>query len=168
MSTAGSAAPFDPREIFATLIRHEVGFVTVGAFALVAHGVVRATGDVDVVPDPADGNRRRLADALAELEAIPDGEPGAPVDTALLARDANMRFQTCHGQLDLLCSRQYAELYPRLAAGSVVAEAAGLALPVVGREDLIALKAAAGRDKDVVDIGDLLALDAPSPTDPDL
>jgi hypothetical protein len=62
---------------------------------------------VDVVPDPADGNRRRLADALAELEAIPDGEPGAPVDTALLARD-----------------------------------------------------------KDVVDIGDLLALDAPSPSDP--
>jgi len=165
--TSGGSAPFDPREIFAALIRNEVGFVTVGAFALVAHGVVRATGDVDVVPEPSEANRDRLVQALAELEAVPDGESGAPADAALLARDANVRFQTRHGQLDLLLSRQYAELYPRLVAGSVVAQAAGLAVPVVGREDLIALKAAAGRDKDVVDIGDLLALEAPSPTDPE-
>ena len=165
MST-GDSASFDPREIFAALIGHQVAFVTVGAFALVAHGVVRATGDVDVVPESAAGNRERLAQALAALEAVPDGEPGTPVDAALLARDANMRFQTRHGQLDLLCSRQYAELYPGLAASSVVADAAGLAIPVVGREDLIALKAAAGRDKDVRDIGDLLALDVRSPTDP--
>ena len=48
----------------------------------------------------------------------------------------------------------------------MVADAAGLAIPVVGREDLIALKAAAGRDKDVRDIGDLLALDVRSPADP--
>lgn len=163
----GSSASFEPREIFAALIGHKVAFVTVGAFALVAHGVVRATGDVDVVPEPADGNRERLAQALAALDAEPDGEPGTPVDTALLARDANMRFQTRHGQLDLLCSRQYAELYPGLAANSVVAEAAGLAIPVVGRDDLIALKAAAGRDKDLRDIGDLLAVDPPRPSAPD-
>ncbi len=125
--------------------------------------MVRATGDVDAVPEPADVNRERLVQALAELEAVPDGEPGTPVDTVLLPRDANMGFQTRYGQLDLLCTRQYEELYPRLAANAVVAEAAGLAIPVIGREDLIALKAAAGRDKDVVDIGDLLALDAPPP-----
>ena len=35
MSTGGSAS-FDPREIFAALIGHQVAFVTVGAFALVA------------------------------------------------------------------------------------------------------------------------------------
>jgi len=96
VSTGGSAS-FDPREIFAALIGHQVAFVTVGAFALVAHGVVRATGDVDVVPESAAGNRERLAQALAALEAVPDGEPGTPVDAALLARDANMRFQTRHG-----------------------------------------------------------------------
>lgn len=166
MSSAGSTA-FEPREIFAALIGHQVAFVTVGAFALVAHGVVRATGDVGVIPEPAEANRERLALALDALDATPDGEPGSPVDGALLARDANMRFQTRHGQLDLLCSCQYAELYPGLEARSVVAEAAGLAIAVVGRDDLIALKAAAGRAKDVRDIGDLLAVDPRSSSGPD-
>lgn len=167
MSLTGSSPPFEPREIFGALIRHEVRFVAVGAFALVAHGVIRATADVDVVPEPHAGNRHRLVEALRELDAVPDGESATPIDVKLLARDANMRFQTRHGQLDLLCARQYAELYPRLSAGSVVARAAGLDITVVGREDLIFLKAAAGRDRDIRDIGDLLALEEPDAPDPD-
>lgn len=156
----GPEASFDPREIFAALERHRVSFVTVGAFALIAHGVIRATGDVDVVPEPSASNRERLVLALADLEGHPDGEPQTPIDVALLSRDANMRFQTRHGQLDLLCAAQYVELYGRLAAGAVRTRAAGIEVPVVGREDLIFLKAGTGRDRDLRDIGDLLTLEA--------
>ena len=39
----------DPARVFATLDRHAVDYVTIGAFAVIAHGYVRATADVDLV-----------------------------------------------------------------------------------------------------------------------
>jgi len=166
----GPEATFDPREIFAALARHRVSYVTVGAFALIAHGVIRATADVDVVPEPSAPNRERLVLALVDLESHPDGEPHTRIDVALLNRNANVRFQTRYGQLDLLGAAQYAELYGRLAGGAVRTRAAGIDVPVVSRDDLILLKAATGRDRDLRDIGDILALEAgasppPSPGD---
>lgn len=162
--TAHEQAPFDPREIFAALTRHDVAYVTVGAFALIAHGVIRATADVDVVPEPDRANHERLVRALHDLDAHPDGEPETPIDVELLSRDANMRFQTRYGQLDLLSSAQFAKLYPRLAGGAVRALAAGVEIPVAGRDDLMFLKAGLGRDRDLRDIADLLALEGEPPT----
>ena len=73
---------FAPERVFAALETSGVDYVTVGGFAAIAHGVVRATIDVD-----------------------------------------------------------------------------GLAVVVVSRNDLIRLKAGTGRDRDLLDIGDLLAFD---------
>jgi len=46
-----------------------VDFVIIGGFALSAHGVIRATKDIDIVPDPDRPDIRRLAHALDGLEA---------------------------------------------------------------------------------------------------
>lgn len=48
---------------------HDVDFVVIGGFSLAVHGVVRATKDIDIVPDPSRENLRRLGAALDELEA---------------------------------------------------------------------------------------------------
>jgi len=159
------SGPFRPREIFATLERHGVDYVTVGGFAVIAHGAIGATADVDLVPDRDPANLRRLADALVALEADPDGEPETPIDANLLARDANMRFQTSCGQIDVLSRADLAARYGALRKRAIRAEAAGVTVTVVSRDDLLALKAATGRDRDLLDIGDLLAVGEKRPGD---
>lgn len=158
-------APFRPREIFAELERQGVDYVAIGGFALIAHGVLKATVDVDIVPAPSPGNLERLAAALRALDAEPDGEPGTSIDARLLSRDANMRFQTSAGQVDVLHACQYRERYRGLRARALQSRAEGVLVTVAGRDDLIALKAATGRDRDLIDIGDLLAIEGEDSTD---
>lgn len=152
-------AAFRPREIFATLEQRQVDYVTVGGFALIAHGVVRATLDVDVIPARDQVNLERLLGALEDLASVPAGEPQGRIDLALLERDANMRFQTRCGQLDLLLAHHWGERYERLRAAAIRASAAGIEITIAGREDLIRMKTATGRDRDLLDVGDLLAID---------
>jgi predicted nucleotidyltransferase len=90
---------------------------------------------------------------------VPHGEPETAVTPELLARDANMRFDTDAGQLDVLTSELYRRLYPELRTRAVVVDLDGVEIVVVSRNDLIRLKAGTGRDRDVLDIGDLLALE---------
>ncbi len=158
-ASAASVTEFDPERIFAALADAGVDYVTVGGMALTAHGVVRATLDVDVIPATPEANLERLAAAIRALGGAPHGEPQTAVTAELLSRDANMRFQTGAGQLDVLCAEHYRRLYPDLRARSVAVEAEGLTVPVASRNDLIRLKAATGRDRDLLDIGDLLALE---------
>ena len=156
-----NAAPieFQPARIFAQLAEDDVRFVTVGAFAVIAHGVVRATRDVDIIPDPAAANLAQLASAIQALRGSPRGEPDTPVTAELLSRDANMRFKTAAGQLDVLCAQQYRRMFPDLWSRSEIADVEGIPIRVVSRNDVIRLKAGTGRDRDLLDIGDLLALE---------
>ena len=159
-------AAFRPREIFARLEDRQVDYVTVGGFALIAHGVVRATLDVDVIAARDRANLERLVGALEDLEGVPAGEPEAQVDVALLERDANMRFDTAFGQLDLLLAHHWDDRYEQLRASAIRATAAGIEITIVGRKDLIRLKTATGRDRDLMDVGDLLAIDADAMPEP--
>jgi len=60
---------FDPARILATLAAHGVDFLLVGGFAAEAHGALRQTYDLDLVPQPSQDNYERLAAALRELNA---------------------------------------------------------------------------------------------------
>ena len=44
---------FAPERIVAALNATDVAYVIVGGLAVAAHGVVRATRDLDLVPEPA-------------------------------------------------------------------------------------------------------------------
>jgi len=150
---------FAPERIFSALGEAGVDYVTVGGIAVMAHGVVRATLDIDLIPAGSPENLRRLANALRALRGVPHGEPGTPVTAQLLARDANMRFDTSAGQVDVLASAAYGDLYPDLRARAEVISLEDVEVIVASRADLIRLKAGTGRDRDLLDIGDLLALD---------
>jgi len=52
---------FAPEEIVAALNAGEVAYVIVGGIAVAAHGVVRATADLDLVPEASAENLERLA-----------------------------------------------------------------------------------------------------------
>src|SRR3954469_12793409 len=92
--------PFEPERLVAALNAADIAYVIVGGLAVAAHGVVRATRDLDLVPDPSAENLERLAATLADLGAE------HPVDTTLsgpaLARPVSFKVRTIHGDVQVL------------------------------------------------------------------
>jgi hypothetical protein len=60
---------FQADELLLALVCAEVRFVIIGGIAVGVHGYVRATKDLDIVPDPALENLTRLAYLLREINA---------------------------------------------------------------------------------------------------
>jgi hypothetical protein len=75
----------------------------IGGFAVGAHGYPRATKGLDIVPDPAPDNLKRLASALSDLDATVLGveelsaEEVVHPDAAGLAMGGNFVLATSHG-----------------------------------------------------------------------
>jgi hypothetical protein len=161
---ASALRPLRPEELIAALERHRVEFIVVGGFALAAHGVVRATKDVDICPNPAEDNLERLAGALAELDAEVIGLEELEGEFDLrptgdgLALGGNWLLLTKHGRLDLMQALEGADGgYDHLARGAVERDFLGHRVRFCGYEDLVAMKAAADRPQDRVDLADLRA-----------
>jgi hypothetical protein len=54
----------DPVPLLKHLHEHGVEHIIIGGLAVSAHGHVRPSKDLDIVPDPAHENLKRLTDAL--------------------------------------------------------------------------------------------------------
>ena len=59
----------DFKDLLSEFNAHGVEYLVVGAYALAAHGRVRATGDLDVRVRPEPGNAKRVLSALAAFGA---------------------------------------------------------------------------------------------------
>ena len=157
-------AGLQPEPLLRTLERHRVAFVVIGGFALAPHGYIRATKDIDIVPEPTRENRARLAAALRDLDAQVDladigaKELGLAPNEAGLRGGGNWMLRTRFGRLDVMQTVPGLRDYQHLRAGAV--EVAGVLY--AGYEELIAMKAASGREQDLRDIG---ALEAARGTD---
>lgn len=168
MSTRqGSRGP-DPRRIFETLARHGVDYVVIGGIAVIAHGHTRNTRDVDLLAGSDRGNLTRLAAALRELGARLSGVDAHLLeidvyDPAVLANGANFTLETDAGGLDLFSDVPGAAPYAELRERALVVDLDGVAIRIAGRDDLIRMKAAAGRPQDLGDIAALTALDRAGP-----
>ncbi len=145
------------------LAEHQVAFVIIGGFALAAHGVIRATKDIDIVPDPRPENIRRLVAALRALgaeamhaEDFDPSELGLSPDEDGLALGGNWVLRTRLGRLDIMQHVAGARSYDALRDASVETEVPGAGhFRFAGLDDLIAMKVAAGRPQDQVDITSL-------------
>lgn len=168
----------DPPGLFRVLVEGGVDFVLIGGVAVAAHGYERATKDLDIVPSPDEANLARLVGALTRIEAreLEVGDFRAtelPVRFGLdgLRAGGNWALATTKGRLDILQFvdglLESVDDYDGLRARAVELEFPGVGIvPVVGLDDLVALKAAAGRDQDLLDISALRRLRALSdPTD---
>jgi len=60
---------FDLRAMLESLHEAGVDFVVIGGVAVGAHGFIRGTEDLDVVPDPDPDNLSRLSVALDKLDS---------------------------------------------------------------------------------------------------
>jgi predicted nucleotidyltransferase len=162
MSQAESPLRLD--EILRTLTEFGVEFVVIGGVAVQAHGYLRATADLDVVPKPTLLNLSRLAEALSDLDARPRRAtlPVDVTDPQLLKRVPLAPLTTRYGRLDLL-NIDHVSGAPRsfeeLAARALTVNLDGIAVSIVGLDDLLRMKRAAGRPQDLTDIGALTRTD---------
>jgi hypothetical protein len=150
-------------DLLRTLHRHGVEFVVIGGFSLAAHSAARATKDLDIVPEPSRANLRRLLKALEDLDAAPealeDFKPEEILELSLenLELGGNWILRTRFGRLDVMQYVEGIRDYRRLREGAIQPEIEMLDEPThfAGLDDLIAMKTAAGRDQDLIDIDTL-------------
>lgn len=137
------------------LNRAGVRYVLIGGIALIRHGVVRATRDVDAVLDPARDNLEALRRRVAEWGATrPDGSPVVDGD---LQAGRSIYLSTPHGELDFLAEPLPPLTYAELAARAESRRVDGIVAPICSLADLVALKRIAARERDLADLTDLEA-----------
>ncbi len=146
-------ATFDPTAILAVLRDHRVRFVLIGGIAAAIHGSPYVTTDVDVTPQIGAENLQRLSTALRVLDArirtegVPDGLPFSH-DGESLARGSIWNLTTGHGDLDVVLVPAGTSGYDDLARDAVDLEILGVSVRVASLADVVRSKAAAGREKD--------------------
>jgi predicted nucleotidyltransferase len=153
----------DPVPLLKHLHEHGVEHIVIGGVAVSAHGHVRTSKDLDVVPNPVHENLERLAAALAEINAVneeasdfdPEELPMSSTRVEDLSQGGNFCLATDLGRLDIFqwvkgieADDLYAALHPEALAGNVD----GIPVRVCGLEHLLAMKRAAGRPQDLEDL----------------
>lgn len=148
-------------EILRALREADVRFVLIGGLASQVHGSPSLTLDVDICFDLANDNILRLAAVLADLSAIRRDMPSgvhAPLDERALRAGDVFTLRTRYGDLDLLGHPDPSFDYQTLLEHSIEAEILGVRVRVSSLDDLMAMKRAAGRPKDRIELEILGAL----------
>ncbi len=153
----------DPLPLLSALHERGIEHIVVGGFAVNAHGFIRVTKDLDVVPNPAQQNLEKLAELLGAIDAriLDAGDfdtaemPADPTLAADLAMGGNFCLLTDLGRLDVMQwlsgiegENLYAELHPDAIEGLLD----GIPVRVCGLAHLRAMKRAAGRPEDLKDL----------------
>ena len=151
------------RELLARLAEHQIRFSVIGGVALIARGVQRSTEDLDIAYARDRENLARLARALQDIHPRLRGVPADlpfVLDEASLRRGLNFTLDTDLGPLDLRGEVAGLGSFELVDAASSELEIGGTKMLVLSLEGLERAKRAAGRPKDLVDLGYIRALRA--------
>lgn len=117
-----------------------------GAYALAAHGFVRATGDIDLWVRPAPQNAERVLRALRRFGAPPSDVS----EQDLVEPDIVFQIGVAPRRIDILTTIDGVTFGEAWAARDVV-EVEGIGVPVISRAHLAKNKEATGRPQDLGD-----------------
>lgn len=150
----------DLEQIFRAFELASVRYLVVGGVAVVLHGHLRFTADLDLVVQLQDDNARRAVEALGSLGFRPRA-PVVPTDFAnAAARNGwiaekgltvlSFWSPSFPGtEVDLFVEEPFD--FDEADARAVTADLGSTKVRVVSRQDLIAMKRAAGRPRDIED-----------------
>jgi hypothetical protein len=152
-----------PLDALETLLEHRVRFIVIGGFGAQLRGSPSLTGDTDICYARDDENLERMARALKRLHATLRGvSEDVPfnLDAGTLKMGDDFTFDTDAGALDILGHPSgipggYEELE---STADPMEIAPGLTVKVASIDDLIRMKRAAGRPKDLIEVEVLGAL----------
>lgn len=133
-------------DVIEILRRKKIDYIVIGAFALSAHGVVRASSDVDALLHISYSRLSRLSSTFESAgftTTLRSGEADDPVLGLLVLGDS-------HGnQVDLLGGLRGLDL--GVFSRAIEVKFLDEVLRIVGREDFIAMKCSAGGPQDMTD-----------------
>lgn len=152
MPSSGSSLPIPPdaRDLLRAFCAHDVRFLVIGAHAVGYWSQPRATGDFALLLEPTPENARKVLEALKEF-----GAPHLDLTREDLSRPGVVF------QMDLPPYRiDISTVLPGVGceeawASRATLELEGLAIPILGRAELVRNKRATDRPKDRFDL-DLL------------
>ena len=137
----------DFRDMLSVCIAEDVEFLVVGAYALAAHGLPRATGDLDCWIRRSEENAARTIRALTRF-----GAPlGQVTEADLMAPDTVLQIGVEPNRIDILTSIdgvEFDDAWPRRTEADV----SGIRVPLLGLAELVSNKRASGRPQDLADI----------------
>jgi hypothetical protein len=135
------------RKCLKALIDHGVRFLLVDGYAVRFHGRLRATKDVDVLVSNDCVNAERLCSALTSLTGPhPNLQP-----EKIEGRKCQINLTRYSYEFEILTAADgvpFDEAYDRRCEASYP----GLCIPVISKDDLVAMKAAAARPQDIDDV----------------
>jgi hypothetical protein len=150
---------FDLRGLLAALHEHEVRFVVIGGVAVGAHGYIRATEDLDLVPAPDPANLKLLTAALEALDSTLPTVEGRPFDPdkdgAVILRGGNVTADTRFGGLDVVQRLRGVPAYSELAEDAVESNVLGIPIRVCSLGRLREMKRVQSRAQDQADLENL-------------
>ena len=140
----------DYHDMLCALKNANVEFLVVGAHALGAHGIVRGTLDFDIWVRPSPDNAKHLWNALVEF--------GAPMDHIEPADfekpDLVLQIGVAPNRIDLMTSITAVD-FSTAWKNRIEVNMHDLAVPVIGKQQLIRNKRATHRPRDLEDADDL-------------
>jgi hypothetical protein len=138
-------------DLLRALLGADVRFLVVGAYAVGVHGRPRATKDLDVWVEASVDNAPKVINGLIEF--------GAPLmgltETDLQTPGVGLQIGVEPGRIDVLTSVsgvRFEEAWPRKVQANF---AEGVRCNVIGLEELLQNKRAAGRPQDLADVAAL-------------
>jgi len=140
----------DFREFVESFDAHDVRFLVVGGYALAAHGLPRATGDLDVWVWVDRANAEKIVDSLSDFGF---GGLGLSADD-FSTDDRIVQLGYPPYRIDIITSIDGVE-FDAAWVRRITVDVDGVSLPVIGRDDLLTNKIASGRPQDVADVARL-------------
>ncbi|MDQ3862338.1 MAG: hypothetical protein M3317_02320 [Actinomycetota bacterium] len=136
----------DYRDILFAFSEAGVKYLLVGAYAMAAHGQVRATGDLDLWVESSRENAAKVMEALRNF-----GAPLHEIEQEDFEKaDVVFQIGVVPRRIDILTSIDAVE-FPEAWGGREEVRVSGLDVPVIGRPELIRNKLATGRTRDLAD-----------------
>lgn len=136
-------------------MKSDIDFVLVGAFAVNAWGYLRGTRDIDLVPNPEDQNLSRLIELLDQLGGrVKLGDKLLDRGSVeLFVRAGDKAYVVTElGDVDVLQGLPQVPRFEDLAAAAGDADLEGVRVRVCSLEHLVAMKRAADRPMDRIDL----------------
>lgn len=148
-------------EVFRKLSDKEVKYAVAGGVALVLHGVVRLTADLDLIVELSTENLRKFITAIKELGYKPKPPVNAedfidPLNRTAWEKEKGMEvFSFYHPKMPMNLIDVFVNEpigFNEIESEIVMFKARDIEIPVISKKHLKALKKKANRPQDIADI----------------